>query len=101
MLSPALLLLALTCVDEPARCPLAELFGFVGQGDFHHTRDVPRGGLHTDGMWGDQLQEERARKLVSLPCGRDPIPALHIYSLHRQERKPAYRSPGSLLLHVP
>lgn len=49
----------LTCVNEAPRCPFAELFGFVGQRDFHHPWDVPGRGLHTDGVGGDQLERNR------------------------------------------
>ena len=45
----------LTCVNESSRCPFAELFGFVGQGDLYNTRDMPRRSLHTDGMRSNQL----------------------------------------------
>lgn len=59
VLTPAV---ALTCVNEPSRSPFAELFGFVGQCDFYNARDVPRRGLHADGMGSDQLGETFGRK---------------------------------------
>lgn len=48
-----------TCVNEAPRCSFAELFGFVGQRDFHHPWDVPGRGLHTDGVRSDQLERNR------------------------------------------
>ena len=45
----------LICVNESSRCPFAELFGFVGQGDLYNTRDMPRRSLHTDGVRSNQL----------------------------------------------
>uniref|UniRef100_A0A8C3UCJ2 Secreted protein n=1 Tax=Catharus ustulatus TaxID=91951 RepID=A0A8C3UCJ2_CATUS len=44
-----------TCVNEPAWCSFAELFGFVGQCHLHHAGDVPRGRLDADGVRRDQL----------------------------------------------
>lgn len=68
VLTPAVVL---TCVNEPSRSPFAELFGFVGQCDFYNARDVPRRGLHADGMGSDQLGETFGRKKMSLQYGKD------------------------------
>lgn len=61
----------LTCVNESAWCPFAELLGFVGQCDFHNTRDVPRRRLHTDGMRSNQLEETVGGGRVSLLYVKD------------------------------
>ena len=45
----------LTCVDEASRRSFAELFGLVGQRDFHNTRDVSRWSLDADGVGSYQL----------------------------------------------
>lgn len=58
----------LTCVNESSRSSFAELFGFVGQCDFYDTRDVPRRGLHTDGMRSNQLGETFGGETVIAIC---------------------------------
>lgn len=45
----------LTGVDKAPRSTFTELLGFVGQGDFHDSRNVPRWGLDSDGVGSDQL----------------------------------------------
>ena len=45
----------LTSVDKPPRSTFTELLGFVGQGDFDDSRNVPRWGLDSDGVGSDQL----------------------------------------------
>lgn len=51
-----------TCVDEAPRCPLAELFRFVGERDLHDPWDVARGRLDTDGVGRDQLRERERNR---------------------------------------
>lgn len=58
----------LTCVNESSRSSFAELFGFVGQCDFYDPRDVPRRGLHTDGMRSNQLGETFGGEMVIAIC---------------------------------
>lgn len=54
--------LLLTSVDKSPRGTFAELLGLVGQRDFHHARDVPRGSLDPDGVRSYQLgRGERIR----------------------------------------
>lgn len=52
----------LTGVDKPPRSTFTELLGFVGQGDFHDSRNVPRWGLHPDGMGSDELQKPHSEQ---------------------------------------
>lgn len=52
----------LTGVDKPPRSTFTELLGFVGQGHFNDSRNVPRWGLHADGMGGDELQEPHSEQ---------------------------------------
>lgn len=67
-----------TCVDEASRCAFAELFGFVGQRDFHHPWDVPGWSLHTDCMGSDQLFRKEKKRAET--GGRQiSVMKLHIF----------------------
>lgn len=52
----------LTSVDKPPRSTFTELLGFVGQGHLHDSRNVPRWGLHADGMGRDELQKTHSER---------------------------------------
>ena len=56
----------LTNVNKSSRRAFAELFRFVRQRHFDHSRDVSRRRLNTDGMTGDQLETETKRKMPSI-----------------------------------
>lgn len=76
----------LTCVDESAWCPFAELLGLVRQCDFHHTRDVPRRCLNSDGMRSYQLQETWKEE-GSLEYVKDSCPSCPTVALYKQSSK--------------
>lgn len=56
------IIFSLTCINEPPWSSFAELLGFIRQSHFHHSRDVPRRSLHSDGMRSDELKNEQAWK---------------------------------------